>query len=175
MLDINAARPDANEYDLYYGKYISLVPDGDVVATLSQQLDETLTLLRGLSVAQADSRYALDKWSIKEVVGHVIDTERIFGHRVFRFARNDQTPLPGFEQDDYVRAADFGNRQLDDLAAEFEHVRRANLYLLRSLDDAAWLRRGVASGSEVSVRALAYIIAGHERHHMHIVRTRYLQ
>jgi uncharacterized damage-inducible protein DinB len=175
VLDVNATRPDANEYAPYYGKYISLVPEGDVVVTLSRQLDETLALLRGLSVAQADARYAPDKWSIKEVVGHIIDTERIFGHRVFRFARNDQTPLPGFEQDDYVRAADFSNRQLDDLAAEFEHVRRANLYLLRSLDDAAWLRRGVASSNEVSVRALAYIIAGHERHHMHIVRTRYLQ
>lgn len=174
MPSLTATQPDANEYAPYYGKYISLVPAGDVVATLSRQLDETLSLLRGLSEEQADSRYAPGKWSIKEVVGHVLDTERIFGHRAFRFARNDQQPLPGFEQDGYVLAANFGHRQLHELATEFEHLRRANLYLLGSLDEEAWLRRGVASDNEVSVRALAYIMAGHEAHHMRIVRERYL-
>lgn len=171
---ITATQPDANEYAPYYGKYISLVPMGDVVATLRRQLEDTLSLLRGLSEDQADSRYAPGKWSIKEVVGHILDTERIFGHRAFRFARNDQQPLPGFEQDDYVRAADFSRRPLSDLIAEFEHVRRANLYLFGSLDEAAWLRRGTASDNEVSVRALAYIMAGHEQHHMRIIRERYL-
>jgi uncharacterized damage-inducible protein DinB len=174
VLNVTATPPDTTEYAPYYGKYLSLVPEGDVVATLSRQLDETLSLLRGLSEAQADSRYAPDKWSIKEVVGHMIDTERIFAHRAFRFARNDQTALPGFEQDDYVRAGNFGNRPMKELADEFEQVRRANLTLLRSLDDAAWLRRGVASDNEVSVRALAYILAGHETHHMQIIRERYL-
>jgi len=174
MSSVAATQPDANEYAPYYGKYISLVPAGDVVATLGRQLDETLSLLRGLSEEQAESRYEPGKWSIKEVVGHVLDTERIFGHRAFRFARNDQQPLPGFEQDGYVLAANFSHRQLGDLAAEFEHLRRANLYLLGSLDEAAWLRRGVASDNEVSVRALAYIMAGHEAHHMRIVRERYL-
>jgi uncharacterized damage-inducible protein DinB len=174
VLNVTATQPDATEYAPYYGKYISLVPAGEMVATLSRQLDNTLALLGGLSEAQADSRYAPDKWSIKEVVGHILDTERIFGHRAFRFARNDRTPLPGFEQDDYVRAANFGQRPLADLAGEFEHVRRSNLYLFRSLDDEAWLRRGVASDNEVSVRALAYIIAGHETHHMQLVQSRYL-
>jgi uncharacterized damage-inducible protein DinB len=174
VLNLTATQPDANEYAPYYGKYIELVPAGDVVATLSRQLDSTLSLLRGLSESQGDSRYAPDKWSIKEVVGHIIDTERIFGHRTFRFARNDRTPLPGFNQNDYVRAANFDKRRLTDLAEEFEHVRRSNLYLLRSLDDEAWLRRGAANDAEVSVRALAYIIAGHETHHMQIVQTKYL-
>jgi uncharacterized damage-inducible protein DinB len=174
MPSVTATQPDANEYAQYYGKYISLVPAGDVVATLSRQLDDTLSLLRGLSEEQAESRYAPGKWSIKEVVGHMLDTERIFGHRAFRFARGDQQPLPGFEQDPYVVAADFGHRPLNELAAEFEHLRRANLYLLGSLDEEAWLRRGVASDNEVSVRALAYIMAGHEAHHMRIVRERYL-
>ena len=174
MTGITITQPDSNEYAPYYGKYISLVPAGDVVETLSRLLDDTLSLLRGLSEEQAASRYAPDKWSIKEVVGHVLDTERIFGHRAFRFARNDQQPLPGFEQNGYVLAADFGNRRLSDLAAEFEHLRRANLFLFKSLDETAWLRRGVASGNEVSVRALAYIMAGHEMHHMQIVRERYL-
>jgi uncharacterized damage-inducible protein DinB len=172
--NVITTQPETTEYAPYYGKYIALVPKEDVVATLSRQLDETLSTLRGLTEAQADSRYAPGKWSIKELVGHVIDGERIFAYRALRFARNDSAALAGFEQDDYVRAGDFGNRQLSDLADEFEHVRRANLFLLRSLDDEAWLRRGTASDNEVSVRALAYIMAGHEVHHMQILRTRYL-
>jgi uncharacterized damage-inducible protein DinB len=172
--NVTTTRPDATEYAPYYEKYVSLVPKDDVVATLSRQLEETLSTLRGLTEAQADSRYAPGKWSIKELVGHMIDGERIFAHRALRFARNDQTPLPGFEQDNYVFAGNFNNRRLSNLADEFEQVRRATLSLLRSLDDEAWLRRGVASDNEISVRALAYIIAGHETHHMQILRTRYL-
>jgi uncharacterized damage-inducible protein DinB len=174
MQSVTATQPEANEYAPYYGKYIELVPEGDVVATLSRQLEDTLMLLGGLSEAQGDSRYEPGKWSIKELVGHIIDTERIFGHRAFRFARGDEQPLPGFEQDDYVRAAGFDNRPLKELTEEFELVRRENLCLFRSLDESAWLRRGTASDAQVSVRALAYIMAGHETHHMTILRTRYL-
>ncbi|HEX8920994.1 MAG TPA: DinB family protein [Pyrinomonadaceae bacterium] len=174
MTNAAATQPQTTEYNHYYQKYLSLVPEGDVVATLSRQLEDTLSLLRGLSEEQANSRYAPDKWSVKEVVGHVLDSERIFGYRLLRFARNDQTALPGYEQDDYVRAGNFDKRSLTDLADEFEHVRRANLFLLRSLDDEAWLRRGVANDSEVSVRALAYILAGHETHHKQMIRERYL-
>jgi uncharacterized damage-inducible protein DinB len=173
MLDL-ATPPNENEYAPYYGKYVQLVPAGDVVATLARQLEETLSLLRGLSEEQADARYAPGKWSVKEVVGHISDTERIFGQRAFRFARNDLTPLPGFEQDGYVLAADFGRRSMQDLAEEFEHVRRANLHLFRNLSAEAWQRSGVASETEVSVRALAHIMAGHEAHHMQIIRSRYL-
>jgi uncharacterized damage-inducible protein DinB len=172
---VAANKPESNEFAPYYSKYISLVRDGDVVSTLRQQLDNSLSLLRGISEEKANSRYAPDKWSVKEVVGHVLDTERIFGYRALRFARNDQTPLNGFEQDDYVRAANFGKIRLSDLADEFQNVRQANIHLFRSLDDAAWLRRGAANENEVSVRALAYIIAGHELHHMGILKTKYLQ
>lgn len=175
MSNVITTQPETTEYAPYYGKYIVLVPKEDVVATLSRQLDETLSTLRGLSETQADSRYAPGKWSIKELVGHMIDAERIFAYRALSFARHDQAPLPGFEQDDYVRAANFDNRQLSDLTDEFEHVRRANLHMFRSLDDEAWLRRGTASDNEISVRALVYIMAGHETHHMQILRTRYLQ
>lgn len=174
MSSAAATQPQTTEYNSYYGKYLSLVPEGDVVATLSSQLDRTLSFLRGLSEEQADSRYAPDKWSVKEVVGHMIDSERIFGYRALRFARNDQTPLPGYEQDDYVRAGNFGSRSMRDLADEFEQVRRANLSLFRPLDDEAWLRLGTANDAEVSVRALAYILAGHETHHMQIIREKYL-
>ncbi len=175
MSTVAANKPESNEFAPYYSKYISLVRDGDVVSTLRQQLDNSLSLLRGISEEKANSRYAPDKWSVKEVVGHVLDTERIFGYRALRFARNDQTPLNGFEQDDYVRAANFGKIRLSDLADEFQNVRQANIHLFRSLDDAAWLRRGAANENEVSVRALAYIIAGHELHHMGILKTKYLQ
>ncbi|MGH9881244.1 MAG: DinB family protein [Pyrinomonadaceae bacterium] len=175
MSNTAATKPAPTEHNPYYSKYISLVPDGDVVSTLGRQLDSTLSLLSSLSPAQANLRYAPDKWSVKELLGHVIDTERIFGYRALRFARNDQTPLSGYEQDDYVRAADFGKRELSDLADEFANVRRANIHLFRSLDETAWLRHGLANENDVSVRALAYIIAGHELHHMGILRSRYLQ
>src|SRR6185436_16768360 len=113
---------------------------------LGSQIDNTVALLHGLSDAQAGFRYAPEKWSVKEVVGHLIDSERIFGYRALRFARNDQTPLSGFEQNDYVEAAAFDDQSLGDLASEFEHVRRANLHLLRGLTGEAWDRRGDANG-----------------------------
>jgi hypothetical protein len=175
MIGSNVERPDATEYVPYYERYISLVSDGDILITLSRQLDESLALLGSISEEQANHRYAPDKWSIKELVGHVIDTERIFAYRALRFARNDRTPLPGYDQDDYIRGASFDDYSLADLASEFEHVRRANLSLFKHLDEDAWKRRGTANESEVSVRALAFIIAGHELHHMAILRNRYLQ
>src|SRR5215208_1956570 len=174
MTKMITARPDSTEHAPYYSKYTDLVPDGDILSILGQQIDDTLALLGTISEAQADSRYAEGKWSIKEVVGHMIDTERIFGYRALRFARNDRTPLSGFEQDDYVSHGSFAEQRLSDLAREFEHVRRANIYLFRGLASEAWDRRGRASDNEVSVRALAYIIAGHELHHMGIIRTKYL-
>jgi uncharacterized damage-inducible protein DinB len=169
------ARPDANEYAPYYEKYVSLVPTGDITETLQTQSAETLALLRSVPEESASSRYEPGKWSVKEVVGHVIDTERIFAYRALRFARGDQTPLPGYEQDDYVRAANFDARTLAALADDFERVRAATLALLRSLDAEAWQRRGTANDNEVSVRALAHIIAGHELHHVGILRERYLR
>ncbi|HWO01771.1 MAG TPA: DinB family protein [Blastocatellia bacterium] len=174
MSDQLITRPAQTEYAEYYDKYISRVADGNIITVLGQQIDNTVALLRGLSEAQAAFRYAPEKWSVKEVVGHLIDSERIFGYRALRFARNDQTPLSGFEQNDYVREASFDDQSLSDLASELEHVRRANLLLMRGLTDEAWARRGEANGNPVSVRALAYMIAGHELHHMEIVRTKYL-
>jgi hypothetical protein len=167
-------RPTSGEYAPYYERYISLVPDGDIVTTLAQQLDSTLGLLRSIDESHANKRYAPDKWSIKELVGHVIDGERIFAYRALCFARNDKTPLAGFEQDDYVREARFDRRQLAELVDEFELVRKGNIILFRSFDQEEWLRHGAASETDVSVRALAYIMAGHEAHHIKILRTRYL-
>ena len=169
-----AARPKPSEYAPYYERYVSRVPDGDIVRTLESQLEETLALIRGIPEARGDFRYAEGKWSIKELLGHVIDSERVFTYRALRFGRGDTTPLPGFEQDDFVRGADFSKRTLSDLADEYEHVRRATISLFASLDGGAWDRRGKANDTEVSVRGIAFIIAGHERHHVEILKTRYL-
>jgi uncharacterized damage-inducible protein DinB len=166
-------RPQASEYAPFYEQYIAMVPDGEIEGTLEAQLRETKLLLGSLSEKGAEFRYAEGKWSIKEVLGHISDSERIFAYRMLRIARGDQTPLAGFEQDDYVNAGNFSARQLAELLEEFTAVRRASILLLQSFDAAAWLRRGVANQKEVSVRALAYILAGHERHHRQILQERY--
>ena len=169
------ARPDATEHAPYYAKYIDKVPEGDLLAILERQRQETLALLKGIPEAKAGHRYAPGKWSIKEVVGHVNDAERVFAYRAMRIARGDGTPLAGFEQEPYVATGKFDARPLADLAAEFDAIRRATQALLKSLDTEAVGRRGTASGNGVSARALAYIIAGHERHHMDLVKERYLK
>ncbi len=167
-------RPAESEFVPYYGKYVQLVGDGNVVAILEKEIAETLAFLANIPESRRSFRYAPDKWSINEVVGHMIDTERVMSHRALRFARNDRTPLPGFEQDDYVPAAKFDEYPLSELAKELAAVRQATCYLFRHITDDASLRTGVANGAEVSVRALAYIIAGHELHHRNVLRDRYL-
>jgi hypothetical protein len=166
--------PEPAEYAPYYGRYTSLVSGGDILTALRQQAPETVSLLSTLNDRQADFRYAPDKWSIKGVVGHVLDTERIFAYRALRIARNDKTPIEGFEQDDYVRYGPFGNYRLSDLIEEFGHVRAATIDLFRGLDQQAWLRRGTANKNEISARAIAYVIAGHELHHRRVLKEKYL-
>ena len=166
--------PEASEYAPYYGKYTALVTGGDVIRTLEQEATETIAILSSLTEEQGNQRYEKDKWSIKELLGHITDTERIFAYRALRIARNDKTNIEGFEQDDYVRNANFTRQRLADLIAEFKSVRKATLTLLRSLDEEAWTRRGTANKNEISVRALAYVIAGHELHHRKILKEKYL-
>lgn len=168
------ARPGNDEYVPYYGTYIAKVPDGDVHALLASHLAETLALIRSLPESRGSHRYAPDKWSIKEVIGHVTDAERIFSYRALRIGRGDQTPLPGFEQDDYVPQGHFDARTMGDLADELTAVRQATIQLFAHFNGPELERRGTASGNPISVRALAYIIAGHERHHVGILKTRYL-
>jgi hypothetical protein len=165
--------PEPNEYAPYYSRYISLISGQNILAILESQAQETTALLSAHSEADGDLRYAPEKWSVKEVCGHLSDTERIFAYRALRIARADQTPLAGFEQDDYVRNGPFGHCPLADLVEDLARVRRATLSLFRSLDQAAWRSRGVANNHEVSVRAIAYIIAGHELHHRRILEERY--
>jgi len=167
------SKPSASEYAPYYGKYVALVTEDDVLAALANQLGETLKLLRSISEEKSAFRYAPDKWSIKQMIGHMCDGERIFAYRALCFARGETAALPGFEQDDYVAKADFDARTLHDLTDEFETIRRANINLFRHLNDEAWMRRGRASDNEITVRALAFIIVGHERYHVGILRARY--
>jgi hypothetical protein len=167
-------KPDKGEFLPYYERYIGLVASGDVLATLSKQMGETQLLLRSLPASVATYRYAPGKWSVNELIGHLIDSERIFAGRALRFARADATPLPGFEQDDYVANSSFDRYPLSELASELGSVRDSTIFLFKHLQEDAWMRRGIANGAEVSVRALAYIIAGHELHHREILRARYL-
>jgi DinB superfamily len=170
---LTIARPQPGEYAPYYERYVSLVQGEDILNTLDQQRREAMLLLSCRDDDEGDFRYAPEKWSAKEVLGHVCDTERVFAYRALRFSRVDATPLEGFEQDDYVRNGAFSQRPLSDLVEDFIAVRRATLSLLRNLDEAAWVRRGIANKNEVSVRALAYIIAGHELHHRRILEEKY--
>ena len=167
-------KPTKGEFLPYYQKYIDLVESGDVLATLSRQMGETQALLRSLPASVATYRYAPGKWSVNEVIGHLTDSERIFAARALRFARGDATPLPGFEQDDYVASSSFDSYPLGELASELGSVRESTVFLFKHLQEDAWMRRGTANGAEVSVRALAFIIAGHELHHRGILQARYL-
>lgn len=166
-------RPIKSEYDPYYERYIKLVPEEDILITLDQQLSETQILLRSISEQHGSFRYEPGKWSVKEVLGHLIDSERIMSYRALRIARGDRTPIPGFEQDDYVKNGAFDERSVPSLGREFEQVRRSTISLFRNLEPEAWERRGTANNVEVSVRALAYIVAGHELHHKALLKDRY--
>jgi len=166
--------PAPSEHAPYYSRYIDLLEDRPIVDTLEEQGKSTLELLRSIPEQRGHHRYAPEKWSIQEVIGHVNDAERVFSHRALRFGRGDTTALPSFEHDDYVRAAASDARTIRDLADEFEAIRRSTLALFRSFRPEDLDRSGIAAENRVTVRALAGIIAGHERHHVRILRERYL-
>jgi hypothetical protein len=167
------ARPEPAEYNPYYERYISLVQGSDILTTLDAQRREMMLLLCGRDDADGNFRYAPDKWNAKEVMGHVCDTERIFAYRALRISRGDNTPIEGFEQDDYVRNGPFERMPLEEIVEDYIAVRRATLTLLRNLDETAWMRRGIANKNDITVRALAYITAGHELHHRRILEEKY--
>lgn len=154
------SRPQPGEYNPYYDQYISLVKSDDILSALEKQAPETIALLK-TAAAKADFRYAPGKWSVKEVLGHVNDAERIMTYRALRIARGDKTPIEGFEQDDYIRDGNFGQRTLADLLEEFASIRKATLTFFRHLDTESAARRGTANKNEITARALPFIIAGH--------------
>jgi hypothetical protein len=167
-------RPEPTEFADYQTGYVRKVPGTDVVAFLEQQRDAMLSLLRDLDEERGNYRYAAGKWTIKELVGHVTDTERVFAYRALVFARNDAAALPGFDQDPWVRHAHHTDIALQDLVDEFDNVRRSTIHLFRNLDAAAWMRRGIANNNSITVRAQAYVMAGHTEHHLDILKSRYL-
>jgi DinB family protein len=167
-------RPSPSEYGPDLARYVDLVPGDDIIRALTGQIDRTIPALRAVSEEVSLRRYAQGKWSLKEVLGHMIDTERIFAYRALRIARKDKTLLPSFDQDAYVAAAGFDTRAWSDLLMEFELLRRVNVLMFRGLDKSAWELRGNASGNELSVRAAAFVIAGHELAHKQIIREKYI-
>lgn len=167
------SRPQPDEYSEYFSRYVDRVPAGDLVSILREQLEATRSLVAGLSDEASDFAYGPDKWTIREVVGHMADTERVMAYRILTAARGDTTALPSFDETAWTPAAEFGSRSMQNVWTEFEAVRAATVALLDGLSDEAWVRRGVASGHPFSVRAMACNIAGHETHHADILRTRY--
>jgi hypothetical protein len=175
MIATTIERPRSNEHAEYYGRYVSKVPENvDLVSLLRQQAMETVALLQGLTPKQGDFAYAPGKWTIKQVIGHIIDAERVFVYRAMCFARQDKTELPSFDENAYVDNANFQERTLADLLEEFQVVRSATIHFAKNLDAESLARIGIASKNPISVRALLYIIAGHERHHVELFRERYL-
>jgi hypothetical protein len=167
-------RPAADEFSPHFAGYIQQVPaNADPIQQLSDQVTAVPALLATVGEARGTYRYAPEKWSIKEIVGHLSDSERIFGYRLLRIARADETPLPGFDENAYVPPARFDERSLADLVAEWVEVRHATLALARGLPVEAWARRGVSNGKPVSARALLYITGGHVEHHLRVLRERY--
>ncbi len=169
------SRPQLGENAPYYDRYITLVSGNDILSAFDEQRRQMLLLLSGRPESDGDLRYAPGKWSLKEVLGHLNDTERIMSYRALRISRGDTTPIEGYEQDDYVRNGPFASRTLADWIEDYIAVRRATISLFRNLDDAAWTRRGTANKNEISVRALAYLIAGHELHHRKMIEEKYLR
>lgn len=173
MTTATLSRPAADEYEAYYETYVSRVTESDLLEAMVKQSETTAALLASISERDAARAYAPGKWTIKQLVGHLGDSERVFSYRALRFARADATPLPGFEEKQYAEAAASDARTLADLAAELRVIRQSTLALFRGFEAAAWTRRGTANQKPVSVRALAYIILGHERHHVSVLRERY--
>lgn len=167
-------RPAADEYAPFYGAYVAKVPEGDLLGHLDNQRKAIQATLGNLTEAKGNHAYAPGKWTIKEVVGHTVDAERVFAHRILRFARQDPAPLPSFDENAWIGPAKFNHRTLKALVAELLTVRDATLALLNGLPEETTTNRGTASGREVSVRALAYICYGHTAHHLGVITERYL-
>ncbi len=169
------ALPTPEEFAPFYAGYIEFAAKrGDVFAAMTQQIDEMKSALGKLSDKQARFRNAPEEWSIKEIISHLIDSERVFSYRMLRISRNDQTPLPGFEQNDYVKMSGADELPLEDLLSEFEYLRRANILAVKGMSEEATKRMGIASNAPVSARALIYMLVGHVEHHMASLHEKYL-
>jgi hypothetical protein len=166
-------RPAATEYAPFYADYVGLVPEDDVVPVLAAQRDEVLKIAGGVPRDRETYRYADGKWTVRGIFGHIGDGERVFGYRAFCISRRDRNAFPGFDQDEYMAVEDYRDVPLGELAADFARLRESNLAVLRRLPAERWDQVGTASGNKVTVRALAYVMAGHVRHHLGVLKARY--
>jgi hypothetical protein len=167
-------RPANDEYNAYFERYVRLVPEGNIFDILTQSLKNTTNVFSTVTEDQANYRYAPEKWRLKEVLAHITDNERIMSYRLLRIARGDKTPLAGYDQDALMSGASFDSCSFADLLEDYTVVRRSTLTLLRGLSEEAWSRKGIVNDSESSARAWAYIIAGHELHHINVIKEKYL-
>ncbi|MCW9708625.1 DinB family protein [Fodinibius salsisoli] len=173
LLTWDENHPDSTEYNDFYEGYIHLVTEPNVIQLLIQQGQQVFTLIQQLNAKQAQHRYAENKWSVKEVIGHLIDTERVMAYRALCIARGEQASLPGYNQDEYVEHASFDQRSLQSLSSEYDAQRNANISLFNSFTEEQTKRTGTANNATLSVRALVHIIAGHEQHHLNVLRDQY--
>lgn len=167
-------RPVPGEYSTYYENYINLIDGDEILKILNEENKRTQDILNSFSEHKGNYRYADGKWTVKEVVGHLLDTERIFAYRALCIARGEKKSLPGFEQNDYVTEGNFNSRELFDLNYEYRLLRESNLLLFRSFTPEMLKRRGFANESSVTVNAILFIIAGHEKHHMNVLKKKYM-
>ncbi|MDX6306664.1 MAG: hypothetical protein QOI77_3633 [Blastocatellia bacterium] len=170
---MTSGQPLESEYAPYYHGYVSQVSEDEILPVLRSQLDALDVLLGRVAPEREKHRYAEGKWSIREIVGHLIDGERVFGYRAFAIARGDRNNMPGFDQNEYILASPYDRLELEDLLSEFRLVRLSNIAMFRTLDGESWARFGTANDDQVSVRAIAFIMAGHVRHHMAVLRDKY--
>ncbi|MFA6597274.1 MAG: DinB family protein [Ignavibacteriaceae bacterium] len=168
-------KPEATEYAPYYQRYIDLINADDIFSFFKLQAEEIVSLFKNISEEEAAFRYAEGKWMMKEVLSHIVDSERIFGYRVLAISRGEKNPLPGFSADDYVANGKYQNRNLQSLLNEYAHLSSANLELFKTLDDEMLSQKGIASGKEITARAIIFVTIGHEKHHLDIIKTRYLK
>ncbi len=167
-------KPQSSEYNAWYENYIRQTPEGNILELLTQNQKNTPDLFRNIAESKANFAYAEGKWTIKEILGHIIDSERVFAFRLFWFLRKGDAPMPSFDQDEFMKNAHFANRTLKSLADEFAAVRESTLFIVREISEKDLAVQGIMSGNPVSIRALLYIIAGHEIHHLTILKERYL-
>jgi uncharacterized damage-inducible protein DinB len=168
-------RPDLEEFPVYMRSYVQLIPEGDIIQILNGQIVSTQEIFSAVTEKQAEYRYAEGKWTLSEVLGHLTDTERIMNYRILRIARGDKSPLMGFDENEYVQEASFNERTIADLLEDYQNVRRATISLLKGMPQKSLQNKGNANGFEVTVETIAYMIAGHELHHIKIIQEKYLK
>jgi len=168
-------KPDVTEYPDYYGnKYIALVTEGDILVLMEEQLKDTVNLLENIGEEKGNYRYGEGKWSIKEVIGHLNDEERLFGYQIFRISRGDRSSLPGINEDEYVIKGKFDNRSLKSISDEFKFLRSSNIEMITGLDEEMLLMQCTADGHKLTVRTIPYVMVGHVIHHTNVIKERYL-